>query len=177
MMERTGNSKFKIPKMPIPDLAKGNVGTDHEGNWTWRHLDNTQHSWRTDPDELKQVPVNTEPVTGENPLVVDIYDSVRSPYSYLVVPRLAWLRMNYNVDVNIHVIFPIAIRTPELAGSSQKVTISGDDVAPKGGRWYFEGYMWNDTKLEAEYQGVPYKFADPDAVIQNFWPMGPEQNP
>ena len=79
MMNRTGNSKFEIPKMPIPDLAKGNVGTDHEGNWTWRHLDNTQHSWRTDPDELKQVPVNTEPVTSDNPLVVDIYDSVRSP--------------------------------------------------------------------------------------------------
>jgi len=177
MMNRTGNSDFKIPKMPIPDLAKGNVGTDHEGNWTWRHLDNTQHSWRTDPDELKQVPVNTEPVTGENPLVVDVYDSVRSPYSYLVVPRLAWLRANYNVEVNIHVIFPIAIRTPELAGSSQKVTISGDDVAPKGGRWYFEGHMWNDTILVAEYQGVPYKFADPDVVIQNFWPMGPKKNP
>jgi hypothetical protein len=32
MMNRTGNSNFKIPKMPIPDLAAGNVGTDHEGN-------------------------------------------------------------------------------------------------------------------------------------------------
>ena len=97
MMKRTGNSKFKIPKMPPPDLAAGNVGTEHEGNWLWRHCDQTGHSWRTDPDELKQVPVNTETVTSDNPLVVELYDSVRSPYSYLVVPRLAWLSSNYNV--------------------------------------------------------------------------------
>jgi 2-hydroxychromene-2-carboxylate isomerase len=177
MMNRTGNSNFKIPKMPIPDLAAGNVGTDHEGNWCWEHWDNTKNSWRTDPDELKQIPVNTEVVTSDNPLVVEIYDSVRSPYSYLVVPRLAWLRMNYNVDVNIHVIFPIAIRTPELTGSSQKVTKVGDPPAEKGGRWYYEGNMWNDTKLVGEFQGVPFKSADPDPVIQNFWPIGPEKNP
>jgi len=172
MMERTGNSSFKIPKMPLPDLAEGNP-EDHEGNWTWRHYDNTVHSYR---NEESQSPIefNREPVTADNPLVVDVYDSIRSPYSYLVVPRLAWLSMNYNVEVNIHVIFPIAIRTPGLTGSSQTV---GDQAAHKGGRWYYAGNMYNDTKLVGEFQGVPFKIADPDPVIQNLWPPGPKANP
>ncbi len=166
-------SKFEIPEMPLPDLSKGNVGDDHSGCWTWRHWDNTKHSWRNEKS-LEQIEINTEVVTGEDPLVIDVYDSIRSPYSYLVVPRLAWLRSNYNVQVNIHVIFPIAIRTPGLTGSSQTV---GDQAAPKGGRWYYVGNMWNDTQLVGEFQGVPFKAADPDPVVQNFWPIGPDKNP
>jgi len=174
-----GNSKFQIPKMPLPDLDKGNVGDDHEGNWTWRHFDNTLHSWRNE-SSLEKMEFNTDPVTTENPLVIDCYDSIRSPYSYLVVPRLAWLRMNYNVEVNIHVIFPIAIRTPDLAGSSQQVVAVGDEISKpvkKGGRWYFLGWTANDIKTVGEFQGVPFKFACPDPVISNFWPLGPEKNP
>jgi 2-hydroxychromene-2-carboxylate isomerase len=166
-------SKFEIPEVPLPNLDKGNVGDDHRGNWTWTHWDNTKHSWRNEKT-LKDVEKNTEPVTGENPLVINCYDSIRSPYSYLVVPRLAWLRSNYNVEVNIHVIFPIAIRTPGLTGSSQTV---GDQAAHKGGRWYYVGHMWNDTRLVGEFQGVPFKAANPDPVVQNFWPLGPDDNP
>ena len=60
MMKRTGNSSFEIPKMPIPDLAKGNVGTDHEGNWCWRHWDNTAHSWKNE-ESLEKVEIDPEP--------------------------------------------------------------------------------------------------------------------
>jgi 2-hydroxychromene-2-carboxylate isomerase len=166
-------SKFEIPEMPLPDLAEGNP-EDHEGNWCWRHWDNTAHSWRNE-ESLEKVEINPEgPVTSENPLVIDCYDSIRSPYSYLVVPRLAWLNMNYNCQVNIHVIFPIAIRTPGLAGSKQTV---GDETAHKGGRWYWIGNAVNDFKLVGEFQGVPIKYAHPDPVVQNFWPVGPQKNP
>ncbi len=145
-------SKFEIPIMPLPNLAEGNP-EDHEGNWCWRHWDNTAHSYRNE-ESLEAVEFNREPVTTENPLRVDCYDSIRSPYSYLVVPRLAWLRSNYNVEVNLHVIFPIAIRTPGLGGSKQTV---GDHAhAPKkGGRWYWIGNAVNDFILCGEFQGVP----------------------
>jgi hypothetical protein len=80
------------------------------------------------------------------------------------------------VKVNIHVIFPIAIRTPGLGGSSQ--TVGDHATAPKkGGRWYWIGNAVNDFKLAGEFQGVPIKYADPDPVIQNFWPVGPDKNP
>jgi 2-hydroxychromene-2-carboxylate isomerase len=164
-------SKFVIPELPLPDLSGGNVES-HDGNWCWRHLDNTVHSYRNE-ESLEPVELNREPVTSENPLVIDCYDSIRSPYSYLVVPRLAWLRSNYNVEVNIHVIFPIAIRTPGLTGSSQTV---GDQASHKGGRWYYLGNMYNDTKLAGEFHGIPFKVADPDPVVQNFWPLG-DENP
>ncbi len=175
MMKRTGNSKFKIPQMPHPDIAKGNPES-HEDNWCWRHWDSTAHSWKTDK-ELERVEVDPEPKLAGNPLVIDCYDSVRSPYSYLVVPRLAWLRMNYNVDVNIHVIFPIMIRTPGLGGSSQVVDGEHAAAPKKGGRWYWLGNAVNDFKLAGEFHGVPIKYADPDPIVQNFWPVGPEKNP
>ena len=47
MHERTGNSSFEIPRMPLPDLAAGNP-EGHEDNWCWRHWDNTAHSWRNE---------------------------------------------------------------------------------------------------------------------------------
>ncbi len=72
MMKRTGNSKFKIPQMPLPDIAKGNPES-HEDNWCWRHWDSTAHSWKTDK-ELERVEVDPEPKLAGNPLVIDCYD-------------------------------------------------------------------------------------------------------
>ncbi len=94
-----------------------------------------------------------------------------------MVPRLAWLNSNYNVDVNIHVIFPIMIRTPGLGGSSQVVDGEHAAAPKKGGRWYWIGNAVNDFKLAGEFHGVPIKYADPDPIVQNFWPVGPEKNP
>ncbi len=35
----------------------------------------------------------------------------------------------------------------------------------------------NDFKLAGEFHGLPIKYADPDPVVQNFWPVGPAKNP
>jgi len=46
--------------------------------------------------------------------MIDFYFSYRSPYSYLILPRMLKLKNEYNVDVNFKIVYPIAIRLPEF---------------------------------------------------------------
>ena len=45
---------------------------------------------------------------------IDLYFSLRSPYSYLILPRIKMLRDQYNIDVNFKLVYPLAIREPEF---------------------------------------------------------------
>ena len=45
---------------------------------------------------------------------VDLYFSFRSPYSYLILPRIVELRDKYGVDINFKQVYPLAIREPEF---------------------------------------------------------------
>ena len=45
---------------------------------------------------------------------VDLYFSFRSPYSYLILPRIVLLRDKYGVDINFKQVYPLAIREPEF---------------------------------------------------------------
>ena len=100
-----------------------------------------------------------EQVSEENPLEVDVFYSMRSPYSYLSLFRLAYLHSCYNVNVNIKVIFPVAART---AKPGQKSAI--------GGRWYFWSYTINDSKRTARYEGIPFRMFNPDPILADTWP-------
>ena len=53
-------------------------------------------------------------MTTEPKLKLDFYFSVRSPYSYLILPRIIMLRDKHDVDVNFKLVYPIAIRMPEF---------------------------------------------------------------
>ena len=44
---------------------------------------------------------------------VDLYFSFRSPYSYLILPRMLKLKNESNINVNFKLVYPIAIRMPE----------------------------------------------------------------
>ena len=46
--------------------------------------------------------------------MIDFYFSYRSPYSYLILPRMLKLKNEYNIDVNFKIVYPIAIRLPEF---------------------------------------------------------------
>jgi hypothetical protein len=104
-----------VPKMPpIPDVTTPNPPKD---NWDFEHHDDGHHKPR------KPFPApNYKLVTEEDPLEVDVYYSMRSPYSYLSLFRLAYLHSNFNVNVNIKVIFPVAART---AKPGQKSAFGG----------------------------------------------------
>ena len=45
---------------------------------------------------------------------VDVYWSFRSPYSYLATPGMLAIRHDFDVDVNLRVVLPIAVRAPDF---------------------------------------------------------------
>lgn len=155
-----------VPEMPPVDNEM-EPGT-HKSNWLWRHYDSTNHNYKNE-DTLEPQPAPlTDAVTPENPLKVDVYYSMRSPYSYLILQRITYLNSNYNVDVNVKVIFPVAVRTPGMFSGGSGGTEEGH---AKGGRWYKWADTLHDTARVGRYEGVPYRFADPDPVVQNHWPF------
>lgn len=154
---------FAAPKMPPVDNKM--EPDSHKGNWLWVHYDSTNHSSRNEKT-LEPMPAPlTDAVTPENPLKVDVFYSMRSPYSYLALQRYTWLNSNYNCDVTIKVIFPVAVRTPGMFSGG-----TGGGHA-KGGRWYKWQDAVHDTARAGQYEGVPFRFADPDPIVQNHWPF------
>lgn len=115
----------------------------------------------------KEAPTpRTRPVTSEDPLKVDVIYSHRSPYSYLITQRLVWLHSNYNVDVTMRLVLPVAVRS----------TTGGAGKA--GGaftRSYFVPNAQWDGAMVGRYQGVPFKHPTPDPIWQNLWPVGGEK--
>ena len=84
-------------------------------------------------------------------LEVDVYWSFRSPWSYLATPRLREWQERYLLKVNLRVVYPIAIRTPEFF----------DKVQPQ---WF--SYFGKDVRRVAEFLNLPFVFPKPDPVIQ-----------
>jgi 2-hydroxychromene-2-carboxylate isomerase len=138
---------------PIPEVTNPPISKD---NWTWLHDD-----WHNNKPPIKPLPEpNRAVVTEENPLEVDVYYSMRSPYSYLALFRLAYLNSNYNVNVNIRVIFPVAVRTRSKSGKAGS------------GRWYYYNYSVMDMPRTGLYQGIPFRYANPDPILQDVNPIG-----
>jgi 2-hydroxychromene-2-carboxylate isomerase len=82
-------------------------------------------------------------------LHVDLFWSFRSPYSYLLMPRLLEFRESYDVDINACVVYPLAVRDPELLKRLNPLYV---------------GYMLGDTRRTAEYLGMTITSPDPDPV-------------
>ncbi len=79
----------------------------------------------------------------------DLYWSFRSPYSYLVTPRLVALQKEYDVEANVRVVYPVAVRQPEFFAHSDPL-------------WFT--YFLRDVFRSAEYVGLPFAWASPDPV-------------
>ena len=74
-------------------------------------------------------------------LAIDVFWSFRSPYSYLATPRLVQLHGEYDLDVRVRPVLPIAVRIPGFF----------DTVNP-----LWPPYLMRDTWRIAEYEGIPY---------------------
>ena len=86
--------------------------------------------------------------------VIDTYWSFRSPYSYLAIPDLLQLRRDYDVDVKLRVVLPLAVRAKETVfdASNLKPVL----------------YILMDSKRRSEQLGMPFAFPpSPDPVVQN----------
>jgi len=87
------------------------------------------------------------------PLAVDVFWSFRSPYSYLATPRLVQLATDYDVDVNVRVVLPIAVRIPGFFATVNPL---------------WPPYLLRDTMRIAEYAGIPYGWPRPDPIVQDY---------
>ena len=85
---------------------------------------------------------------------IDLYFSYRSPYSYLILPRMLKLKEKYDIEINFKVVYPIAIRMPEWFKGKNFFT--------------FFFFKMIDMRLQAKKLGIPFTSKlKPDPIRQN----------
>ena len=84
---------------------------------------------------------------------VDLYWSFRSPYSYLVVPKLLELERDFDAKVNVRPVLPIAVRQPDFFANADPL-------------WF--SYLMRDCVRSAEFAGLPLRWPRPDPVAMDF---------
>jgi 2-hydroxychromene-2-carboxylate isomerase len=84
-------------------------------------------------------------------LSYDLYWSFRSPYSYMVVPRLLALGADFDVTCNVRPVYPLAVRTPEFFDTRDPL-------------WF--SYFVADIHREAAFLGLPFRWPRPDPVLR-----------
>jgi 2-hydroxychromene-2-carboxylate isomerase len=85
-------------------------------------------------------------------LTYELFWSFRSPYSYLLTPRLVALEAKFDVKGTIRPVYPIAVRTPEFFESRDPL-------------WF--SYFQIDIHREAAFAGLPFRWPRPDPVYMN----------
>ncbi|HIG22157.1 MAG TPA: 2-hydroxychromene-2-carboxylate isomerase [Henriciella marina] len=89
---------------------------------------------------------------------IDVFWSFRSPYSRLVVPDLLKLREDFQVDIALRPVLPLAIRNPEALFDAN------DRRAPM--------YIVRDSMRRGEMLGRPVVYPlRPDPIVQDFTTM------
>jgi 2-hydroxychromene-2-carboxylate isomerase len=86
-------------------------------------------------------------------LSIDLFWSFRSPYSYLATPRLVQVHKEYDFDLRVRVVMPLAVRDP---GFFERV----NPLWPP--------YLLRDTMRIAEYYGIDFGWPRPDPIVQDF---------
>jgi len=95
------------------------------------------------------------PSTGmENQMTlkIDLYWSFRSPYSYIVLPRILALVRDHDVEVALRIVHPAAIRNPSYF----------DHMDPLARPYFFK-----DTARAAAFQGLAFRRPVPDPIVQD----------
>lgn len=85
-------------------------------------------------------------------LSFDLYWSFRSPYSYLAMGRLADLRRDYDIDINVKIVGPLAIRDATFF----------ERTDPR-----FLSYLFGDIIRICEIENIPLAPPNPDPIIQD----------
>lgn len=85
-------------------------------------------------------------------LSVDVFWSFRSPYSYLATPQLVRLREEYDLDIVVRPVLPIAVR---IDGFFKRV----NPLWPP--------YLARDVYRLGEMQGTPIRWPRPDPIVMD----------
>ncbi|WP_031235615.1 2-hydroxychromene-2-carboxylate isomerase [Asticcacaulis sp. AC402] len=83
---------------------------------------------------------------------VDVFWSFRSPYSYLVTPDLIRLRENFDIDVTLRPVLPIALRAKEVLFTEGPHKVR---------------YIVMDAARRAEFLGMKIAMPSPDPIVQD----------
>jgi 2-hydroxychromene-2-carboxylate isomerase len=86
-------------------------------------------------------------------LEIDLFWSFRSPYSYLATPRLVELAKDYDLDIHVRPVLPIAVR---IEGFFERV----NPLWPP--------YLFRDCLRIAQSLGMPFAWPRPDPIVQEF---------
>ena len=85
-------------------------------------------------------------------LTFDLYWSFRSPYSYMITPRLVELEAEFDVTCVVRPVYPLAVRTPEFFETRDPL-------------WF--SYFQQDIHREAAYLSLPFRWPRPDPVYMD----------
>jgi 2-hydroxychromene-2-carboxylate isomerase len=82
----------------------------------------------------------------------DLYFSFRSPYSYLAIGRYRSMTKDWDVDIALRPVYPLAIREPTFFERNHP-------------NWL--GYTMRDMMRVAQFHGIPLGPPRPDPIVQN----------
>jgi 2-hydroxychromene-2-carboxylate isomerase len=82
----------------------------------------------------------------------DLFWSFRSPYSYLVTPRLVALERDYDVRANVRPVLPIAVRQPDFFTNNDPLWVS---------------YLMRDIVRTGDFLDLPIRWPRPDPVVMD----------
>ena len=85
-------------------------------------------------------------------LTADLYFSFRSPYSYLAVGRYRAMGEEYDLDIALRPVYPLAIRQPDFFERNHP-------------NWL--GYTMRDMMRVAQFHGIAFGPPRPDPIVQN----------
>jgi 2-hydroxychromene-2-carboxylate isomerase len=85
-------------------------------------------------------------------LAIDLFWSFRSPYSYLATPRVVELAREFDLDVRVRPVLPIAVRDPEFFQRANPLWV---------------GYLLRDVVRIAQWSGMTIGWPSPDPVVQD----------
>ena len=85
-------------------------------------------------------------------LSAELYFSFRSPYSYLAVGRYRTMAEEYDLDIRLRPVWPLAIREPDF-------------FERRHPNWL--GYTMRDMLRVAEFHAIPFGAPRPDPIVQD----------
>ncbi len=85
-------------------------------------------------------------------LPFDVFWSMRSSYCYLSLDRILEIRQRWQVEINLRVVYPIAVRNPGFFSTVSK---------------YYRSYHTLDSQRVSEFYGIPYRRPVPDPIVQD----------
>ncbi|MEO0462102.1 MAG: DsbA family protein [Pseudomonadota bacterium] len=85
-------------------------------------------------------------------LKADLFFSFRSPYSYLAVGRYRAMAEEFDLEIVLRVVLPIAVRDPDIL-------FTGNPAAPR--------YIVMDCIRAGQFLGIPISWPRPDPIVQD----------